>query len=1338
MAHSHARGENVVVLVGQQNGLTVIPSPTPLTSLNYFDGKFLRADDLMAEKRYVRQLVELSNQAGGAGVVHGFDTTLGNGDGLSIGPGMAIDPAGRVLLLPNPTQVDIADLIETSRRVSPPRVSPVRPVALPASDRVRVAAAAALRAASAPSRGPGFEDCEEISATPPSDFARASDLYLITIAHAEALCGHEDVYGKLCEESCVTSTDRPFRVEGIVVRAVPLTLTTPLGVSSAIAIDRRHLRSRVASAYFADDALRVASLISRAGLAADTWCLDARLDGGPDVPIAVIARSGGSTVFLDAWIARRERIEAPARRYWARRMAMRPWDVYLAQILQFQCQLHELLLGGGEPGADDDPCRPQQDAIIEAAKVLEDVETHYATFLEASVKPLLAAAGPELSVGGLPGGLARIASLRTRLQAALEGVLAAPRDRVLIQRGIVELPPAGYLPVVPGSGVSVNDQVRRLLGQGLDLRFCVVRPDFVPHALEEAQHMERISLLHGLDHPEDRPRVDVLVPNGEISQVSTVPVGRGFAVTVRLALGGATAEALPHDPEIGLMASRLAPASRPSGIAIAGAGRAEITQSGGMAFHMAAATEAPRPVRVQDLVRAMTGLPVEGEAPSAVLARVPTTPDTEHVLIHEDPRFAGRMRNLAGLATDFISAARVASASFTPEAAAPQPAERFAPALAPGERRVVALWASMRTEADVRSMGAGESTGVRFQAVLFSPSASPTYSQLELFGALRIDQVQPTSNGRSIGGTFSGTSKTRQVVGGGAPSDEASGHDLNVNLQLGAPSGQPATMTLKLGRPGGAFLIEATWTLAPISVTVHGSSVFRKRSLGILEAEAVENADVLVPGNSLHSLALSAIEVIGAGLGDPSFRDAAINDLFPPPPPPTSDLLVRATMDWVLFHRRRDITCGIETEHPVVAPPRRYALFGRRVADLAEANAIRKAILEGDAQRLARLELRQVDIVEFAGGQAALSTPADAVRRDWKASGPGELIQYAVITSPTPGDGDVLARARLGRLVDALGQVTPNDASAISEAISTVPSPLSIPGTDGAIVILTRNVATTCLTVFRVDPKEKTEPAEVSVTGDQVTITIGGGSTTVPLGQAVFAADKSDIKSGGDEIKKAWDAAGPGVAVSVVVVSGKGDDDQAGTQDLRKSRGQRLLELVGTNDGTIDLREIDAMPKGDCPAAAFIVTRPPEVVPTPVATECQRVYRTMDRELMKQLLEAKSNEEVESLLDDGQGRAKLLGIAEFVANDSQFAPGSSAGDLAQAWKDALDGQTEMTLVFSQRRDPAAGPESLRTKRVIEIFSDFGLPEPEPRLIELDDPISGQCAAITVILAMFLL
>ena len=79
---------------------------------------------------------------------------------------------------------------------------------------------------------------------------------------------------------------------------------------------------------------------------------------------------------------------------------------------------------------------------------------------------------------------------------------------------MIELPSAGYLPVHNGSDLTVNQQVRALLGDGLDLRFCVTTADYIAHAVEEAQHMDRISLLQGLDDPSNKPHVDIWVPDG--------------------------------------------------------------------------------------------------------------------------------------------------------------------------------------------------------------------------------------------------------------------------------------------------------------------------------------------------------------------------------------------------------------------------------------------------------------------------------------------------------------------------------------------------------------------------------------------------------------------------------------------------------------------------------------------------------------------------------------------------------------------------------------------------------------------------------------------------------
>jgi hypothetical protein len=95
MGTSTTNPSNVLVLTTSQNGYTVIPSGTPLARLNYFDGKFLRAEDLRSEQLYLRNLVRLSNKSGGHGVADGFSVTRGSGDQLKVSPGLAVNAMAR-------------------------------------------------------------------------------------------------------------------------------------------------------------------------------------------------------------------------------------------------------------------------------------------------------------------------------------------------------------------------------------------------------------------------------------------------------------------------------------------------------------------------------------------------------------------------------------------------------------------------------------------------------------------------------------------------------------------------------------------------------------------------------------------------------------------------------------------------------------------------------------------------------------------------------------------------------------------------------------------------------------------------------------------------------------------------------------------------------------------------------------------------------------------------------------------------------------------------------------------------------------------------------------------
>jgi hypothetical protein len=130
------------------------------------------------------------------------------------------------------------------------------------------------------------------------------------------------------------------------------------------------------------------------------------------------------------------------------------------------------------------------------------------------------------------------------------------------------------------------------------------------------------------------------------------------------------------------------------------------------------------------------------------------------------------------------------------------------------------------------------------------------------------------------------------------------------------------------------FEIKTIWEGSPEKVgsrvvyrIVRGETLVQEVTM--LASSLTRNDQVLEAGQSSHTAALSALDVVGAALKDSAFSDAAARLLFPPPPPPSSDLLVRATLDWVLFHRRRTKTCATETVN-VIASARRYQVFHLR------------------------------------------------------------------------------------------------------------------------------------------------------------------------------------------------------------------------------------------------------------------------------------------------------------------------------------------------------------------------------------------------------------------------
>ncbi len=994
-------------------GLTIAPSGTPLTRLNYFDGKFLRASDLKLEQDAQRQLVHLSNLAGGFGIVYGFDTQLLDaGDLLGVGPGQAIDAEGRVLLLPMEVQVEISKLIERSLQLDQTKCD----------DKAK------------PGNKSEVYDCEPLTYEPPVIVGADAKLWLITIAHAEFLCGEEDVYGKLCEQACVTSTDRPFRIEGVVLRARPLQLTSPLVTSSAVALVGKHLRSRVASAYFADERKTPASLISGAGLRSHAWCLGAQLATG-EVALGVLARQGASNLWFDAWTARRERMDPPPRAYWAHRMAMRPWREFLAQVLQFQCQLAELLAdlaSGG--GVLIDPCSDKQQMIINARSTVEGLIAKWAQggFDKAN------------QLGALT--LETLDKLRKQLDLGDAAKPGKPTlgPQILIDGGIVELPPAGYLPVDPANEMTVNEQVRRLLGEGVDLRFCVVRPDDVARELEGAQHMDRISLLSGLDDPSNKPPIDILVPDGRIIEHDKPAEGLGFRA--KLGIGS-----LPDDIKLTLaqlnkslgsaLLTKIATLGAASKFHLRGAARAARTPSGGGVAHLAALGQADKLVGFDiDKVGAVVNMP---KAADALKQKYGKQADANQPAEAVPPGMFEAKQPI-----------------YAKQAYAEYPGYVNEGGAHVAGKGVIATWFDVEASADPFTIALGTSFNASF---MLRANAFGSRVEYQLVGQVQVLYRQPlVLNGVTYGTLATGKLTGFESMQGMDSSDGTSNSEYTVMLIDASPAGSVDGLVISLTPVKGKALLDndAVFAWDGQSLDVAGLWVFKgvaQQGAPQMAVTALDQDDAIQSETDPdHIAALQALQEIANQIEDPSFAKQAAAKLFPPAPDASELLEIQAVHDWVLFHARHRKECSRE-QIPSPAPElRKYRVYTYELPHEEFASAVMDALRQ-DEELLEQLGFVEIATVEFDAGVSALRTSADTLEALWKSHGEGRNLVYASIASAGPAiaEGEAIALGRLLSVEQVVERVSTPYSDQKSELLAQVPHVFTLGSEAGVIVLLT-------------------------------------------------------------------------------------------------------------------------------------------------------------------------------------------------------------------------------------------------------------------------------------------
>jgi hypothetical protein len=310
----------------------------------------------------------------------------------------------------------------------------------------------------------------------------AIDFWVVEIIPASWSFGSEPVYGGLCEDPCGKGSGiRPFTAEGIELR---LRHDTFPKFGEGL---QKFRRNRLASYYFERER-KYGGESSPSPNA--PWLLPINGQIGsitnhpwPDgtgswddaaVPLGVVWKDGEEWQ-LDVWTARRDLGDPTPAAAWQWRLGWRPRSVFIAQVLQFQAELEDVRIGErAEPSANQ-------------KKAVEYIE----------------------AIRGRARSEKMIADLADCARLISEGEFVS-----LVDLGFEELPPAGYLAFQHSSSIETMQQAAEdLFGSGVVVVARECRADYVAHAVEEAQHMDRIPL----DAPLNRkPQIDLLVPRADL------------------------------------------------------------------------------------------------------------------------------------------------------------------------------------------------------------------------------------------------------------------------------------------------------------------------------------------------------------------------------------------------------------------------------------------------------------------------------------------------------------------------------------------------------------------------------------------------------------------------------------------------------------------------------------------------------------------------------------------------------------------------------------------------------------------------------------------------------
>ncbi len=983
------------------DGVAFIEQASPLTRLHYFDGQFLRAASFTVEQEYHRSALQLANLAGGWGAATGFGIAL-TGEQLTVSAGLAVTPGGHLVRAGADMQAKLADLLGSAQPAAPPGSAV-------------------------------FSDCLQAPA-PTATASAGLQIYEITVGPVDGLCGNEAVFGKLCETACATDSRRPYWREGVVLRLRPIQLS--LAVSSAVPATGVHLRNRIASAYFAREPGQPASLLSAAGLASGIRCQPAQTYDRDEVVVGLLWRDAG-TARVDAWSGRRERMDTQPRAYWQGRMGMRPWNVFLAQVLQFQCQLSGLFDANSPVLQPADDCDRIRTALGDARKEIEALLSRF----QGSGKGLLFKAGERETFKRLQdassafkSSYADLSGLSDKLAGLDVGSGAQPKQRMLLNGGFFELPPAGYLPVSVGQDVAV--QCQRMFGEGVVLHYQAVRHDEIAHLVEEAEHLDRISLTRGLDDPRRRDEIEIFVPEGQIADAASAAAGIWWHIQV-LETAVAALDGL-QKAKAAVVVKTNEPAAPSEAATQTTAAGADVSEAGG--------TEAP------SVPQALDGL-----------IRTETRDDGSFgfaLAVGSDPLPAALQNSLkAGF--EYLASSRLQ------------------------------LYLSGDADADPFALSVGDSTDFKGE---WAGAYRRDAQEIQLKGSLTVLKRQALDDGTEQRLVQIDVEIVDRAADGSAPTSTATRVRLVLQRDGDARTGFVSVDDENQDPQSSPLFLD--WRDAPrratvgVAATRSGrvlgqrfetlSSIYLRAGTDGVSQDAAGNRLKSAPGETAYGqrtrlISMSALpampepnSALGSATLDTLASVAEANDdaalllrarrrLFPVLDAPKTQS-VKALLDWVMFRRARTPLCGPTCAAPAAAAIESFQVWHLRATDVETVARLKKALDSGNAKLLGSFDFKRVGLLRYRDESAYAEESAAQVQQLWKLANPGARVVLGRVweLAPTTGQG-WQNRMRLRHMLDQIDGLSkePPAGDGSLAAIAPPPGILGDRASDGGMLVVT-------------------------------------------------------------------------------------------------------------------------------------------------------------------------------------------------------------------------------------------------------------------------------------------